>query len=180
MGKAQSLETVLEAADRLKADRARVGFVFVGGGVEVERLKAIAQARDLTNVTFLPRMPMNRVGEVLQSADAVLVHLKDEAIFARTIPSKIQAYMALGKPILVAVRGDAAQLVREARCGVEAVPEDAASIARAAARLASCPRDELVSMGQRARSFYDCHLSMAVGADRFSRVFDAVTHADRR
>ena len=67
-------------------------------------------------------MPMNRVGEVLQAADAVLVHLKDEPIFARTIPSKIQAYMALGKPILVAVHGDAAELVRQAQCGVEATP----------------------------------------------------------
>src|SRR5262245_9234259 len=98
MGKAQSLDAVLEAAERLRTEGTRVHFVFVGGGVEVERLKAIAQARTLTNVTFLPRMPMNRVGEVLQSADAVLVHLKDEPIFARTIPSKIQAYMALGKP----------------------------------------------------------------------------------
>jgi glycosyltransferase involved in cell wall biosynthesis len=151
--------------------------VFVGGGVEVENLKAIAGSRALTNVTFLPRMPMNRVGEVLQSADAVLVHLKDEPIFARTIPSKIQAYMALGKPILVAVHGDAAELVRQAQCGVEATPEDAASIARAARQLASCSSDELASMGQRARDFYQGHLSMAVGADRFGRLFETVMNA---
>jgi colanic acid biosynthesis glycosyl transferase WcaI len=177
MGKAQSLGAVLDAADRLKTECARVHFVFVGGGVEVENLKAIAGSRALTNVTFLPRMPMNRVGEVLQSADAVLVHLKDEPIFARTIPSKIQAYMALGKPILVAVHGDAAELVRQAQCGVEATPEDAASIALAARQLAACSRDELASMGQRAKDFYQGHLSMAVGADRFGRLFETVTHA---
>jgi glycosyltransferase involved in cell wall biosynthesis len=87
--------------------------------------------------------------------------------------------MALGKPILVAVHGDAADLVRQAQCGVEAIPEDAPSIARAAAQLASCSRDELVSMGQRAKDFYDSHLSMSVGAGRFSRLFEAVTHAQR-
>jgi glycosyltransferase involved in cell wall biosynthesis len=179
MGKAQSLDAVLEAADRLKREGTRVHFVFVGGGVEVERLKAIAETRALTNVTFLPRMPMNRVGEVLQSADAVLVHLKDEPIFARTIPSKIQAYMALGKSILVAVHGDAAELVRQAQCGVEATPEDAASIARAASQLASCTKEELTSMGRRAKHFYDDRLSMAVGADRFARLFETVTHAKR-
>jgi colanic acid biosynthesis glycosyl transferase WcaI len=177
MGKAQSLGAVLEAAERLKAGSTRVHFVFVGGGVEVENLKAIAQSRALTNVTFLPRMPMNRVGEVLQSADAVLVHLKDEPIFARTIPSKIQAYMALGKPILVAVHGDAADLVRQAQCGVEAIPEDATSIAHAASQLASCSSDELTSMGRRAKHFYDSRLSMAVGAGRFARLFETVTHA---
>jgi glycosyltransferase involved in cell wall biosynthesis len=122
---------------------------------------------------------MNRVGEVLQSADAVLVHLKDEPIFARTIPSKIQAYMALGKTILVAVHGDAADLVRQAQCGVEATPEDAASIARAASQLASLTGDELTTMGRRAKRFYDERLSMAVGADRFARLFEAVTHAKR-
>ena len=177
MGKAQRLDAVLDAADRLLAERARVHFVFVGGGVEVENLKAIAQSRRLTNVTFLPRMPMNRVGEVLQRADAVLVHLKDEPIFARTIPSKIQAYMALGKPILVAVHGDAAELVRQAQCGVEAIPEDAASIARAASRLAACSSEELALMGQRAKHFYDDQLSMTVGAARFGRLFEAITQA---
>ena len=177
MGKAQALDAVLEAADRLRTDGTRVHFVFVGGGVDVERLKTIAETRTLTNVMFLPRMPMNRVGEVLQAADAVLVHLKDEAIFARTIPSKIQAYMALGKPILVAVPGDAAELVRQAQCGVEALPEDAASIASAASRLASCSPDELTAMGRRAKTFYDDRLSMAVGAGRFSRLFETVTHA---
>jgi glycosyltransferase involved in cell wall biosynthesis len=177
MGKAQSLGTVLDAADRLRTEGARVHFVFVGGGVEVENLKAIAKSRAMANVTFLPRMPMNRVGEVLQSADAVLVHLRDDPIFASTIPSKIQAYMALGKPILVAVHGDAAELVRQAQCGVEATPEDAASIAAAARQLASCSQDELASMGQRAKDFYRDHLSMAVGADRFGRLFETLTHA---
>jgi glycosyltransferase involved in cell wall biosynthesis len=179
MGKAQSLDAVLDAADRLKNEGARVHFVFVGGGVEVERLKSIAAARALANVTFLPRVPMNRVGEVLQSADAVLVHLKDEPIFARTIPSKIQAYMALGKTILVAVHGDAAELVRQAQCGIAATPEDGASIARAALQLASSTREELTSMGRRAKRFYDDRLSMAVGAARFADLFEAVTHAKR-
>jgi glycosyltransferase involved in cell wall biosynthesis len=179
MGKAQSLGAVLDAADRLKTECARVQLLFVGGGVEVETLKSIAQSRNLTNVTFAARMPMNRVGEVLQSADAVLVHLKDEPVFARTIPSKIQAYMALGKPILIAVHGDAADLVQQAQCGVQAVPEDPPSIARAAAQLASCSRDELAVMGRKAKDFYDGHLSMAVGTGRFSRLFETVTHAER-
>ena len=79
----------------------------------------------------------------------------------------------------MAVHGDAADIVRQAQCGVEATPEDAASIARAATQLASATKEELTSMGRRAKHFYDDRLSMAAGADQFARLFETVTHAKR-
>src|SRR5262249_62276893 len=98
-------------------------------------------------------------------------------IVGGTRPTEAQAGMPRGKRILVGAHRDAAELVRRAQCGVEATPEDATAIARAASRLGSCSRDELASMGRRAKTFYDDHLSMAVGADRFGRLFETVTHA---
>lgn len=62
------------------------------------------------NVVFLPRMPMQEIGAVLRAADVLLVHLKDDPLFAM-VPSKTQAYMAAGRPIIMGVRGDAAALV---------------------------------------------------------------------
>jgi len=100
--------------------------------------------------------------------------LKADPLFTVTIPGKTQAYMAMGKPILIAVPGDAAELVRQARCGVEAIPENATSIASAAVDLASSSGGELAAMGEGAKAFYSANLALSVGVDRFARLFDNV------
>src|SRR5437868_11109753 len=174
IGKAQSLGAVLDAADELRSTNPRITFVFIGGGVEVENLKSSAERRGLNNVVLLPRVGINRIGAFLQAADALLVHLKADPLFTVTIPGKTQAYMAMGKPILVAVPGDATDLVRQAGCGIEATPENAGSIAAAAVRLAACSNDELGVMGGRAEAFYNENLEVAVGVGRVAKLFDSV------
>jgi colanic acid biosynthesis glycosyl transferase WcaI len=174
MGKAQALGTVVEAAELLSTERPEVRFVLVGSGIEVDSLKQRVAKKGLENVVFVPRVPMNEVGSILASADALLVHLKDDPLFAITIPSKTQAYMAIGKPLLMAVRGDAAELVKQAACGVTAIPEDARSVADAAIRLSDLAALERNEMGQRSRVFYERELSLAVGAERFAAHFRAL------
>lgn len=131
MGKAQALDSVLEAAEILQSRGSSAEFVFLGGGVEVDRLKNLAAQNSLANVAFLPAVPMTEVGRYLQAADALLVHLKKDPLFAITIPSKTQAYMAVGKPLLMAVEGDAADLVKQSGCGLVVEPENAASLVSA-------------------------------------------------
>ena len=67
-----------------------------------------------------------------------------------------------------------AELVRQAQCGVEATPEDPESIAEAAIALASMTPADLQALGRRGRAFYEANLSVAVGVDRFARIFHAV------
>src|SRR3546814_18059001 len=111
MGKAQGLEAVLDAAEILKALAPSATFVFVGGGVEVEHLQQRAADKLLDNVIFMPPVPMREIAPYLQAADVLLVHLKKDPLFAITIPSQTQAYLAVGKPILMAVDGYAADLI---------------------------------------------------------------------
>lgn len=174
MGKAQALATVIEAAELLVKERPEVCFVLVGSGVEVDALKQMVSTKGLGNVVFVPRVPMSEVGAVLASADALLVHLKDDPLFAITIPSKTQAYMAIGKPLLMAVRGDSAEIVERAACGVTAVPESARSLVDAAVRLAGMSAEERVEMGRRSRSFYEKELSLTEGVERFAVHFRAL------
>jgi len=171
MGKAQALSTVLDAASLLQARGSRVCWVMLGGGVEVARLKAEAERRQLANVVFLPAVPMAEVGTYLQAADALLVHLRKDPLFEITIPSKTQAYMAVGKPLLMAVDGDAADLVRQSGGGVVAESENAQALAQAAEQLASSAPHTLAAMGQNAQHFYREHLALAVGAGRFGALF---------
>jgi colanic acid biosynthesis glycosyl transferase WcaI len=174
MGKAQALEGVIEAAKIIQTQQPQVNFVFVGGGIEVENLKQIAENSQLTNVIFIPKVPMDRVGAMLQRAEVLLVHLKDDPLFKITIPSKIQAYLAVGKPILVCVQGDAAAIVEEAQCGRVAISENSQSIADGVLYLSSLSTDELVAMGANAQAFYKAKMSLKVGVDKFSETFDRV------
>ena len=171
MGKAQALDTVLDAAALLQEQCSRVCWVMLGGGVEVERLKAEALRRLLGNVVFLPAVPMAEVGAYLQAADALLVHLRKDPLFEITIPSKTQAYMAVGKPLLMAVDGDAADLVKQSGGGVVAESESAQALAQAARQLANTPPAELAAMGLQAQQHYQQHLSLAVGASKFAELF---------
>ncbi len=175
MGKAQALDTVLDAAAILQARGSRASLVMLGGGVEVSRLRARALEMNLDNVVFLHPVPMSEVGTVLAAADMLLVHLRKDPLFEITIPSKTQAYMAVGKPLLMAVQGDAADLVRLAKCGMTAESENPQALADALDALSVMPAEELQKMGESASCFYQAALCLQVGAAKFAEVFESLS-----
>lgn len=174
VGRGQALGTLLDAAELLISDR-RVKFVIVGGGLEVAKLKAESERRKLANVEFLPRRPLSEIGAVLSAADALLVHLKDDPLFEITVPSKTQAYLLAGRPILMGVRGDASRMVEEAGAGVSFRPEDPAGLVEGIRTLLDLSPAERRSMGLAGQKYYNEKLSLSVGARRFSEVLDSAS-----
>jgi len=175
MGKAQALDSVLEAAKIFQAQDKALIFVFLGGGVEVQRLTQRAADEGLHNVMFLPPVSMAQVGNYLSSADALLVHLKKDPLFTITIPSKTQAYMAVGKPLLMAVDGDAADLVRSSNCGHVAESESAESLVAAVQALLDASPEVLSGMADNGRNFYRENLSLSKGTQSFARIFNKLS-----
>tara|TARA_B100000925_G_C21970220_1_gene457517 strand:+ start:76 stop:1290 length:1215 start_codon:yes stop_codon:yes gene_type:complete len=175
VGQAQRLEVVLGAANILKDNFPEIQFVILGEGLQLESLKKQADNKKLKNVTFLPPVSMKRVGQFLSSADALLIHLNSDPLFEITIPGKTQAYMAIGKPIIMGVSGDASNLVAKADCGVSFEPENSSALAEAAKDLMLCSPAELKRQGRNASSFYNSRLSVKVGIDSFSEIFEKVT-----
>jgi colanic acid biosynthesis glycosyl transferase WcaI len=171
MGAAQALDSVLAAAQMTAPRRPHVHFLFIGGGTEVERLTRKAVDLQLTNVSFVARVPISEIGPVLGRADALLVHLKDDPLFRITIPSKTQAYMAAGRPILMAVGGDAELLVQEANCGIACEPESPARLADAVERLADMSDHDRRVLGENGRVFYLASSSLTAGTRRFESLF---------
>lgn len=174
LGTAQALDAVLQAAARVRDELPDVQFVIIGDGVEAERLRQVATREQLHNVVFHPRMPAERIGEVMQLADVLLVHLKRDPLFEITIPAKTQAYLAAGKPILVGVAGDAAELVAQAGAGIACTPEDPVSIAQAAREFRAMTPSALAAMGRSAREFYGQTLSFAVAVDQYEGILSSV------
>ncbi len=175
MGKAQALDAVLDAAAYLQARVPHVQFVFVGGGIEVDRLKQKSGQMGLQNVRFLPRRPMSQIGSALCVADVLLVHLKDDPLFAITLPSKTQAYLAVGRPVIMAVRGDAAELVERAGAGMACTPEDSQSLVNIIMRFIAMSGEEREHMGRKGAEYYRQELALSVGVRKFERIFSACT-----
>lgn len=174
MGKAQRLDRVLEAADMIEGVLPDVHFVFVGGGIEVETLKGLRTRYGLDNVTFLPPRPMSEIGPILRMADALLVQLEKDPLFDITIPSKLQTYLAVGRPLLAGLSGDAADVVEAAKAGFCYEPASPGALVAAVKLLHAMGPEEREMMGASGRRYYLDHLSMERGVDQFCALFEEV------
>lgn len=173
MGKAQALDTVLEAAARLATSCPGATFYLIGDGTERARLSERVARETLDNIVFLPRVPLEKIGAYLSQADVLLVNLRDDPLFRITIPSKTQAYLSIGKPIIMGVSGEAADLVSSTGGGVLAEPENATALEAAVRELAGMSDDERKRMGEMGRRFYDTRLSRYIGLNTFDTVIKA-------
>ncbi len=175
LGEAQSLETILDAARRLKAEPA-IQWIIIGDGRRLPWMREQVRHLGLEDcVTFAGRYAAEMMPYFFSHADALLVTLKDEPVFAQTIPSKIQSYMACGRPVLAALNGEGARVVQEAGCGYAVTAEDGAALAEAALRLSRIPEAQRQAMGMRGREYYDRHFERDMLIDRLeSWMQDAV------
>jgi glycosyltransferase involved in cell wall biosynthesis len=178
MGKAQRLDTILDAASKIRDDYPAIQFVLMGGGIEVERLEAEKQARSLDNVRFLHRQTPAQAALIAAKADALIVHLASNPLFSITIPSKTQAYLQAGRPILMGVRGDAARLVRRAGAGLCFEPENPEALVEAIKKLFHMAPDERAEMGLNGRNYYEAELALDIGVAKFISIFQSVAGAD--
>lgn len=165
MGKAQALDTVIRAARRLQDEGIAARFTLIGGGVDADALRAEAEAEGLDTIRFLPPRHPRDMGAVFAEADALLVHLRDDPLFAITIPSKTQAYLAVGRPILMGVRGDAAAMVAAAGAGIAFEPESPDALVAAVRSLMAMPPAARAAMGEAGRRYYGEHLSFDHGVN---------------
>ncbi len=173
IGKAQALESVLDAASLLQ-EHNKIHFFIVGDGVEVLHLKLYTEKKKLKNVTFLPRVSTEAIGPILKAADALLVHLKNDPLFEITIPSKIQAYLKTGKPIIAAVKGDAAEIIIQAKAGVICKPELPEELAQAVLKLYKMDKNSLDEMGNNGKKYYETNLSIESGTLKMLEVFNQI------
>ncbi|EKO3932939.1 glycosyltransferase family 4 protein [Vibrio fluvialis] len=174
LGFAQGLPAIIDAAEILKEGKVDVNIVFVGDGVAKADAINISQVKTLDNVYFLPRVPMTQIGSILLEADMLLVHLNDDELFRITIPSRTQANLATGKPIVMGVKGDAADLIDMAGAGLICEPNNPVLLADAIKKLVEKTPQEREMMGHNAKHFYNENLSLRKGVSRFISIFEDI------
>ena len=128
IGKAQSIDTVIRAASLTK-DIENLRWHIVGDGSELENCKRLATELETENVIFHGRKPLEEMPKYYAMADAMLVTLYKNDIISKTLPGKVQTYMAAGKPIIGAIDGEAALVINESRCGLCGEAENAEKLA---------------------------------------------------
>ncbi len=150
-GISHALPCVADAVALLAGEPVHVAFV--GDGSDKPRLRRRVAQLGLRNVTLADAVPAGFMPGLLAAADICLVTLRDVPLFASFIPSKMFEYLAAGKPVIGAVAGEAAQLLREAGA-VVVPPEDSEALADAISVLAADParRD---AMGRRGRAYVE-------------------------
>jgi glycosyltransferase involved in cell wall biosynthesis len=146
-GISQGLTTVVDAAAKLSGQP--IHFAFVGDGAARADLVQRVEELGTANVTLLPGVERRQVAGMIAAADICLVTLRDIPLFSTFIPSKIFEYLAMGKPVVAAVRGEAAAIVTAAG-SVVVPPEDPDALATAVGRLAADPSLR-ASMGRSGR-----------------------------
>ena len=154
LGIAQALGVIVNVAELL-AEIPKIQFVIVGDGVRSEWMQREVKKRNLKNITFLGQKPIEEMPRLMSRASVLLATLNDQEIFGLTIPSKIQAYLAAGRPIIACLNGAGASLVQDAQAGIAVPAEDSHKLAQAIMRLYEMSEAERVALGTNGRKYFE-------------------------
>ncbi len=178
-GEMQDLMTVVRAAARLR-NSSEIEFVLMGAGTVEKRLRAAVREESLDNIRFIGPQPFERMAEFLAIGDVQLITLKDRPLFRSTLPSKLQANLASGRPVIGAVAGDAADVITRSGAGLVVPPGDDAALAEAIRRLSAEGGAALDHRSDLARQYYLDHFSTRVVGDRLEALLvDAASRSTR-
>ena len=174
LGMAHHLETLLEAAQRLRHDRG-IRFRLVGEGARRAALEAQARAMGLDNVEFAGERPREEVPRWIAESSACLVLLRKTGVFTTVVPSKMLEIMAVGRPIVLGVRGEASALLERAGAGIAIEPENADLLVAALAALRG-DQDRCRQLGENGRQFIRREFLRESLAQRYLHLLATLTH----
>ncbi|USQ13524.1 glycosyltransferase family 4 protein [Legionella lytica] len=171
LGTAQALETILNAAEEI-AHLPQCKIILIGNGSMYDWLHQQIAQREITNISLPGRFPATLMPVIYARATALLVTLKKDEIFSYTIPSKVQAYLAAGRPILAALDGEGAVVVENAQAGLVSSAEDASALAKNIEKLYHMSAAEREKLGIAGRAYFLEHFEMTKQSHRLIEILN--------
>lgn len=170
IGKMQSVETIVLAANELKKNK-EIVFHIVGDGSAKKECEELASKLALENVVFHGQHPLSEMPKFYKMADAFLITMKDNNIISYTLPNKVQSYLASAKPILGAINGETNLVIKDANCGFCGPAEDyrrlAENIILFAGNIAMHS-----TYGENARKYYESNYSKDIYFNKLGRLLN--------
>ena len=154
IGEIQDVETIIRAAEILKSKKDLL-FHIVGGGTDLARLKDMVTQKELNNVVFYGRRPIEEMPKFYAMADAMLVTLSNDPLLSMTLPGKVQSYMAAGKPIIGAIDGETSFIIEDSKSGYVSASGDATALADSITDFCKLSSFDKTLLGDNARKYYD-------------------------
>ena len=166
IGAAQSFETILAAAERTRSQR-DLHWVILGEGNMRRWVNDEIHRCGLTEqVHLLGQRPVDTMPSYFAAADALLVTLRGDPVFSLTVPTKIQSYLACGRPIIAAIDGEGASIVAESGAGLTCPAEDAEGLTAAALALYRMPAEQRRTMGRMGRAYFEANFEREMLLER--------------
>ncbi|MFH1983062.1 MAG: glycosyltransferase family 4 protein [Pseudomonadota bacterium] len=180
VGAAQDFDTIIGAAERLR-DREDIHFVIIGDGRMHHRVTRAVARKSLTRtVHLLGRYPADRMPTFFALSDALLVSLRSDPIFSISIPSKVQAYMACGRPIVAALDGEGARIIETAGAGLVCPTQSPARLAETVRAMAGLSETARQAMGNNGRRFFEAEFEREMLIDRLEGWIGTLTSGTGR
>ncbi len=155
IGVSQDFGTILAAAELLR-DHPDIHWIVLGDGRMRPWVEEEVEKRGLRSVIhLLGQHPVEAMPGYFASADALLLTLRHDPLYSMVVPSKLQSYMACARPVIAAIDGEAARIVRESGGGLAVPPEDPSGLADAVLRMARMASADRVEMGRRNRRYFE-------------------------
>ena len=175
IGMAHGLRVVVEAAEMLRQKgRDDIKFCLVGDGANRVMLEKAVQEKGLQSyIAFTGRLPKEKMSSVMASSNTLLIHLRKCDLFTTVIPSKMFEAMAMGKPIIMGVDGEARDIVTTSGSGINMRPDEASDLVDAVCELASNPQ-QMQKLEQSGRPFVAANYTRDVLAGRMYSIIKSV------
>ncbi len=171
IGQAQGLEILPLAAKKIRDQRIKnIRFTIVGDGRARKILEnAITQNGVWDMFEFVGRVQPQEIPNLLATGDAAFISFADDELFAKTIPAKLQSYMACAMPIIASARGETARIIKEADCGICSDIGDAEELAVSIIAMSHMPKERLEQLGTNAHMYNLEHFNKKKLMDEMDR-----------
>jgi glycosyltransferase involved in cell wall biosynthesis len=169
IGSAQSFDTIVAAAERLKG-HSDIHWIVLGSGNMKSWVEQQVERRGLGGqFHLLGQHPVDIMPAWFAAADALLVTLRADPVFALTVPSKVQSYLACGRPIIAAIDGEGGDIVTESGAGFSCPAGDPDKLAAAVLALRRLPEEQRKIMGSKGRAHFEANFERELLLDRLER-----------
>ena len=160
IGKSQNFKSLLKTIENVDNN---IHWTFVGDGRFKSQLINLIDHKNLNaKVSFIDQVSIDLIPSIVSKADSLFLSLKNDIIFSKTVPAKLQTYMALGKPIIGVLEGEGAKLILDSDCGIVEENYNYEELAKKINSFASINSSELINKGENAKKYYFKHFSSLI------------------
>ncbi len=158
IGEAQNFEKLIKTIKILEDN---IHWVFIGGGRYKEQfVYLLAKEKIMSKVSFIDQVSIDQIPSYVSKASCLFLSLRDREIFSKTVPAKLQSYMALKKPVIAVLKGEGAEIIKDSNCGLVEENYNYHNLTKMIQRMSKMSEEELNNLGKNGRLYYDKHFAI--------------------